>query len=116
MAGDAHAQMKNVGKRVGRFPGLRQIAVQNHLVIALQEAVEEQAVEVLRLAVGGKARIEIRGVRLDQQSYGRKILVRGTRASDQQKRGDEVTKQRERDRQGLTRIATIAAGHNRFYP
>jgi len=39
--------------------------VEIHLIIARQQAVEEQSIEALRLRIGRKARVEVRGAGFD---------------------------------------------------
>src|ERR1700722_2190594 len=65
---DAWAQMENVGERVGRAPGFSQIAMEIHLIVALEKAAEQEPVQFLGLRVGGEARIEIGGAGFDQKS------------------------------------------------
>ena len=66
MEGDAVSEVKNVSQRVGRLPRFGEVAVQRHFVVALDEAVEKQTIEVLRLRIGRKTRIEVRRIRFDQ--------------------------------------------------
>jgi hypothetical protein len=91
MKRNARFQMKNVRQRVGSFPGLGEVAVQNHFVVAFHQAAEEQSVEVLRLSVGSETWIEIRGIGFDQQRDGVKILAIRVCARNQHKRGYDVT-------------------------
>jgi hypothetical protein len=67
---DVLAEMENVGERVGSVPGFGEVAVEIHLVVALEEAAEEQAVEVLGLRVGGETRIEVGGVGFEEKGEG----------------------------------------------
>jgi hypothetical protein len=39
-----------------------------HLIVAVQQAIEEESVEALRLRVSGKAPVEIRGAGFDEKS------------------------------------------------
>lgn len=52
------AEMENIGDRIRCFPGFSKIAVEIHLIVAVEQAVEEQSIETLRLRIGGKAWIE----------------------------------------------------------
>jgi hypothetical protein len=63
----ARAEMERVGERVGRAPGIGEVAAQIHLVVAFEKATEEEAVDSLGLRIGGKARIEIGGIGFDQE-------------------------------------------------
>ena len=47
---DVVAEMEDVGERIGSVPGFGEIAVEFHLGVAFEEAGEEQAVDVLRIA------------------------------------------------------------------
>jgi hypothetical protein len=46
---DATAKMENVGERVGRLPGFGEAGVEIHLIVALEQATEEEAVDALGL-------------------------------------------------------------------
>jgi hypothetical protein len=59
---NACAKMESVGERIGRAPGVGEVAVEIHLVVAFEKAAEEEAVDFLGLRVGGEARIEVGGV------------------------------------------------------
>jgi len=59
--------VKYVGERIRHFPGRCEVAVEIHLAVARQEAGEDQAVEELRLPVGGEARVKIDGVGFDEK-------------------------------------------------
>jgi len=52
------------------------------LLVALEEAAEEQAVEVLGLRVGGVAGVEVRGIGFDEEGEGRRIAMGVRAASD----------------------------------
>ncbi len=67
MEADAAAKVEDIGERVGRVPGFGEIAVKIHLVVALEEAAEEQAVDVRGLRVGGEAGIETGGIGFDEE-------------------------------------------------
>src|SRR6476660_193934 len=54
---DAGAEMENVGERIGSIPGFREVAVEVHLMVALEEPAEEQAVNALGLRIGGEPRV-----------------------------------------------------------
>ena len=73
---DVGAEMENVGERVGSVPGFGEIAVEIHLIVALEEAAEEQAVNALGLRISGEARIEVGGAGFDEEGEGRGIAVR----------------------------------------
>ncbi len=77
MEADPAAQMENIGARVGSRPGFRKVAAEVHLIVALEEAAEEQSVKALGLRVGGKARVEVRGIGFDEKGEGVGIGMRG---------------------------------------
>src|SRR5881296_3852638 len=56
---DAAAEVNHVGERVRRFPALRKVAAKIHLLVALEEATEEQTVNPLRLRVGRITGVEV---------------------------------------------------------
>jgi len=60
-------EMEHVGERVGRGPGFGEVGVEIHLCVADEQAAEDEAVEALRLAVGGEARVEVDGIGFDQK-------------------------------------------------
>ena len=64
---DARAEMKNIGKRVGSLPRSGEVGVNVHLIVALDQRGEEQPVEVLGLAVSGESRVEVGGIRFDEE-------------------------------------------------
>jgi hypothetical protein len=66
--------------------------VRIHPVVAFEEAAEEQAVDVLRLRVGGEARVEIGGIGLDQDGEGARIGVCAVRTCCEEKGSNEVKK------------------------
>ena len=71
----AAAQMEDVRERIGRRPRFRKIAVEIHLVLALQQTAEEQPIDALGLRICGKARVEIRGAGFDEEGEGGRIVV-----------------------------------------
>ncbi len=76
MEGDASSEVKNVGQRIRYFPGIGEVAMNDHLVVAFDEAAEEQSVEMLRLPVGGEAGVEIGGIGFDQEiAWMKRLLV-----------------------------------------
>ena len=87
------AQMKNPRQRIGRFPGFGEIAVKSHLGVALEEAGEEQSVDVLRCGVGREAGVEIGGVGL-QEKRERVGSGAGARRAAGGERSNEAKKQR----------------------
>src|SRR5262249_8353909 len=104
----------NVGERIGSVPGFRQVAMQIHLRITGQEGGGDQAVEALRLAVGGEAWVEIDGSGFDDKSERRRIEFCGMRTAGKEKEfsteGPEDT-----DTEGRDLEAVSAAGHRRFF-
>jgi hypothetical protein len=46
----------------GRAPGVGEISVKIHLVVALKKAAEEQGIDFLGLRVSGEAGVEISGI------------------------------------------------------
>jgi hypothetical protein len=68
--------MEDVSERVGRRPGLGKIAVKIHLIVALQQAAEEESIDALGLRIRGKARVEIGGTGFDEEGERRGIAVR----------------------------------------
>ena len=62
---DSGAQVENVGERIWSAPGVGEIAVEIHLVVALEEAAEEESVDFLGLGVCGEARIKVGGIGFD---------------------------------------------------
>ncbi len=63
----AGSQMKYVGERIGHFPFFGQIAARDSLRVKFDQAVENQAVDSLRLRVDANSRIKIGGHRFDQK-------------------------------------------------
>jgi len=45
--------MEDVSERVGSRPGFGKIAVKIHLIVALQQAAEEESIDALGLRIGG---------------------------------------------------------------
>jgi len=70
---DTAAKMEDVGKRIGSRPGFGEVAVKIHLIISLEQAAEEEPVDALGLGIGGEARIEVGGIRFDQEGQRRRI-------------------------------------------
>jgi hypothetical protein len=58
--------------------------VEIHLIVAFEEAAEEQPIDVLGLRVGGEAGVEIGGIGFDDESEGRRIGVLGPRAAKEE--------------------------------
>ena len=73
---DIAAEMEDVRERVGRVPGFGEVAVEIHLIVALEEAAEEQAVNALGLRIRGEARVEVGGAGFDEEGEGGGIAVR----------------------------------------
>ena len=57
--------MEDVGQRVGKLPALGQAGLQLEVLVAGEQAVEEQLVDAFRLRVGPDARVEVGGAALD---------------------------------------------------
>ncbi len=83
---NAGAEMEYVGEWVRKFPGFREVAVEIHLVVALEEAAEEQAVDVLRLRVSGETWIEVGGIGFEEEGEGGGICVAWSGAGMQEER------------------------------
>jgi hypothetical protein len=62
---DATAEMKDVSERIGSRPGFGEIPAEMHLIVTLEEAAEEEAVDALGLGIGGVARVEVGGIGFD---------------------------------------------------
>jgi hypothetical protein len=73
----ASAQMKHAGERVGSRPGFREIAAEIHLIVALQQAAEEEPIKPLGLCIGAEARVEIGGAGFDEEGQRRRVVARG---------------------------------------
>ncbi len=89
---DAAAKVEDVGERVRSIPSFGEIAVEIHLVVAFEEAAEEQAVDVLGLRVGGEAGIEIRGIGFDEEGKGSRIRGGARRTAHKAKGSNEIKK------------------------
>jgi len=50
--------------------------VKIHLIVALQQAAEEESIDALGLRIGGKARVEIGGAGFDEEGERSGIAVR----------------------------------------
>ena len=92
MEADAAAKVEDVGERVRSIPGFGEVAVEIHLVVAFEEAAEEQAVNVLGLSVGSEAGVEIGGVGFNNECEGRRIGGRGAGAGNERKRSKNAKK------------------------
>src|SRR6202023_138746 len=86
---NAGPEMEDVGHRVGNIPGLGKVAVEVHLGVAFKQAAEEQSVDVLRLRVGGVARIEIGGIGLEEEGEVRRIGGGGVAAVRYKRRSND---------------------------
>jgi hypothetical protein len=73
---NAAAEMEDVSERVGSRPEFGKIAVKIHLVVALQQAAEEESIDALGLRIRGEARIEISGAGFDEEGERRRIAGR----------------------------------------
>ena len=73
---NAAPEMENVGERIRGGPGFGEVAVEIHLIVALEEAAEEQAVNALGLRIGGEARVEVGRAGFDEEGEGGRIAVR----------------------------------------
>ena len=89
---NAAAEMEDVGERVGRVPGFGEVAVEIHLIVALEEAAEEQAVDALGLRIRGEARVEVGGTGFDEECEGGRIAVRWAGTGYKTERSNEVKK------------------------
>jgi hypothetical protein len=70
------AQMENVRERVGCRPGFGKIPAEIQLIVALEEAAEEQSIDALGLRIRGKARVEIGGAGFDEKGKKRGVAAR----------------------------------------
>src|ERR1041384_1936090 len=82
-------EVENVSERVGSLPGFGEVAVEIHLRVAGQKAGEDEAVEALRLAIGGKARFKVDVIGFDEEGERGGVEFCGARA-----RREEAKKQR----------------------
>ena len=62
----AGAQMKEIGKRIGRLPARGEPGFQVEVLVLVHQAVEDQAADMFRLRVDADAWIEAGGAALDQ--------------------------------------------------
>ena len=53
------AQMKHIRPRIRHFPFLREVRREAELVVALQQIVEQQVINVFRLRVRADARVQV---------------------------------------------------------
>src|ERR1700722_17319985 len=112
---DTCAKMESIGESIGRAPGIGEVAVEIHLIIAFEKAAEEQAVDLLGLRVGGEAGVEICRVGFDQESQRGRIAGVPAAATGRRKEkgcNAEGTEQTQSSPRGL---CAIEAGHTRFY-
>ena len=84
---DSAAQVKDVGERVGRLPALCQPGLDVEVFVAADERVEDQRVDVLRLAVSANARIEISRTALDDHYDSPGSVLRMAAASERERSG-----------------------------
>ena len=73
---NAAADMENVSKRVGSRPGFGKITAETHLIVALQQAAEEESIDALGLRIDSEARVEVGGVGFNEEGEGGRIVVR----------------------------------------
>src|SRR6185437_2658738 len=64
------AEMENVSLRVGHFPFFGEVRREIEMIVALEEAVEEEEVEMCGEGVGADARVEVGGHGFEEESYG----------------------------------------------
>ncbi len=74
---DAATEVNHVGERVRRFPAFRKVAAKIHLLVALEEATEEQTINALRLRVGCVTWVEVGGIGFDEEGERRGIVGGG---------------------------------------
>jgi hypothetical protein len=86
---DAGAKVEDVGEGVRDRPGFGEVAVKVHLVVAANEAAEEEAIDALRIGVGGEAGIEVGGVGFEEEGEGVSAAWGG---AAEEKAGKEVKK------------------------
>ncbi|MGH9830623.1 MAG: hypothetical protein ACREDR_46045 [Blastocatellia bacterium] len=55
------SKMKDVGLRVGHFPFFSEVRSEVEVIVTLEEAVEDEEVEVFGEGVGTDARVEVCG-------------------------------------------------------
>lgn len=105
-------EMEDVDERIWSVPRLGQVAVKVHVVVVVDEAAEEQAVNALGLRIGGEARIEIYGIGFDEESDGVGIEFLMVAATDEKK---ERTTQNAKET-AISKMKKISgAGHSRFF-
>jgi hypothetical protein len=97
---NAAAKMENVRERIRSRPGFRKIAVKIHLIVALQQAAEEEPIDALGLRIRGKARIEVGGAGFDEEGKRRRIgvIVAGTAGERKRKNTEKELTQRSQKR------------------
>lgn len=60
--------MENIREWIGRVPGFREVTAIVEMVIALEKATKDEAIQALRLSVRGKSRIEIGRIGFNDES------------------------------------------------
>src|SRR6267378_892672 len=70
---NAAAEMEDISEQVGSRPRFGKIAVEVHLIVALQQAAEEEPIDALGLRIGGEARVEIGRAGFDEKGKRRTI-------------------------------------------
>jgi hypothetical protein len=85
MKAHAIAQVKYQGERIAQFPTLRQRGREVKTCVLLNQSIEKQFVNVLRLAIGAHAGIEICGTTLNQKHDGAGIPLRRFAAEEENK-------------------------------
>jgi hypothetical protein len=89
---NAAAEMEDVSERVGSRPGFSKIAAKIHLIVALQQAAEEESIDALGLRIGGEARVEIGGAGFDKKGKRRRIGVIAAGTAGKRNRGKREKK------------------------
>src|SRR5579884_455390 len=88
-------EVKDVGQSVGSVPGASKVREDVHLIVPGDKRGEDERVEVLRLAVGRKARVEIGRVGFDQKNesggsgLGAQATLEVERKDAEEQRGQE---------------------------
>ena len=83
--------------------------------VAGEEAAEDEAIEALRLAVGGEARVQVDGVGFDQEGEGGGVEFCAVRATGERKK-EETGKTGEKERKKITqrrRVPRVAQRQKR---
>ncbi len=95
MKTDIGPEVKDVGQSVGSVPGASKVREDVHLIVPGDKRGEDERVEVLRLAVGRKARVEIGRVGFDQKNesggsgLGAQATLEVERKDAEEQRGQE---------------------------